>query len=149
MIQQQKIYKQLRKIFFATFALSVLVTLLSSSQAFAVTTVTPVTSTPPAPVIPTPVTQTPVAQVPVATFNFTNLTTTNKTFVVQFDVAMNAAEVQDPANYFITNTGKPDPLLSRVDLTNSATITYSTSASKHEATVVLTDPVLVIFNEQV
>ena len=146
---QLKIHKQVRNAFFATFAMSVLVILLSSSQAFAVTTVTPTPPAPvaPAPVTPAPVTPTPVTPAPVATFNFTNLTTTNKTFVVGFDVAMNAAEAQDPANYYITNTGSPDPLLSRADLIKAATITYN--STKHETTVVLTDPAIVIFNEQV
>ena len=140
MKQQLKIYKQLRKAFFATFAVSVLVVLLSSSQAFALTA--PATSTPPTTVTPTP--PAPVTPPPVATFDFSHSTALNKTFVVTFDVAMSATDAIDPVNYFITNT---DPLIGRADLTAKATIFYD--SPKHEATVVLTDPTLVIFNEQV
>ena len=142
MRQQLKLYQQLRKAFFATFVLSAMIVLFSCSQAFAVTT--PVTSTPPPTVTPTP--PTPVLPAPVATFDFSHSTALNKTFVVAFDVAMNATDAQDPTHYFITNTD-PNPLLIRVDLTNIANITYD--SPKHEATVVLTDPAIVIFNEQV
>lgn len=80
---------------------------------------------------------------PTATLGFSGVGPSVKSFTVQFNEAVNQADAENPANYFLNNW-KPE--WSFGDLTGHATVSYNTATRL--ATVTFTDPGWYVSGEQ-